>query len=106
MTESPAHLIALSIAAFAGGAALGAVYFAWLWRAAHRLGSGRRPGLWLLGGMFLRLAFALGVLYVLTEGVLFRLVPGLLGFLVARTVAIRRLRPVPPATVRKPATPH
>ncbi len=91
------------IASAALGAALGIVYFGVLWRSVQRLPLARHPLLWLIGGAVLRIAMLLAAFSVVMDGRWERLVACLAGFIVARFVMVRRLRPQPAA--RGPASP-
>jgi F1F0 ATPase subunit 2 len=76
------------------GAALGWVYFQALWATVAQLPVRRRPGLWIAGSLILRLGLVLGAFVWLARwGSWPALVAGLLGFIAARTVLVRCLRP-------------
>lgn len=81
-------------AGFAGGAAVGALYLGLL-RAGTRALAGPRPALWFMGLAALRAALVLGALAgALTLGAgAADLVIALAGFVAARIVAIRLIRP-------------
>jgi len=79
---------------FAAGAAAGAAFFAALWWTARRLPSARKPGLLALGSFVARLTVVLGVFYLLSRyGRWEPMVAALAGFVAARLVAVRRVRP-------------
>ena len=87
---SLAAILALSCAA---GAALGCLHFLALWETVRRLPRLSRPGLWMAMSMLVRLAAALAAFVFLARwGGLPALTGALLGFVVARTVFLRRSR--------------
>jgi F1F0 ATPase subunit 2 len=92
---SPATLTPDLLLGAVAGVALGALHMAWLWRAARRLTApGGRAGA-LLGGAVLRLAvlvagFAAVALLATDPAV--ALVAALAGFVVLRSLALRRAR--------------
>ena len=77
------------------GAAIGALYFAWLWRSVRALGVRGRPGARIAAGLLGRLAFAL-----LCFGALARwgggpaLAGALAGFVALRVTLVRRVRAI------------
>ncbi|BBA32691.1 uncharacterized protein sS8_0726 [Methylocaldum marinum] len=93
MTEPISESFLLSAFAFLGGGLLGALHFFWLWHATRNLYNARRPALWLLAGSIPRLAVVLCGFYLLSRGDPLRLTAALLGFLLARVIVIRRMRP-------------
>jgi len=85
------------------GSALGWVYFQALWTVVQRLPWQRRPGLWMPLSLLTRLALMLaGFMLVVRWGGWPGLSAALAGFLIARTVLVRRARVVPPVTAAKP----
>ncbi len=78
---------------FAVGGLLGAFYFYALWWSLGRLGRSRHPLAWLLGSAGIRIAGLVALFYLVMDGQWERLAACLLGFVVARLVLIRRLRP-------------
>lgn len=93
MTEWGGLLASLMLA-LGVGAALGALYFRLLWRAAQGLAEGRDGAARLVLGFGLRLALALGALALalrLGAGA-GHLLAGVLGFVLARQGAVRRHR--------------
>lgn len=92
MTDGWPMLAGLGLALLAG-TGFGALYFALLWRAAQGLGAGRAGAAGIVLGFALRLALAVGVLVLAlrlgagAEHVL----AGVLGFVLARQGALRRL---------------
>lgn len=81
---------ALGIAA---GFALGGLYFGGLWLTLSRAESSRHPGLLLTGSYVLRLATAAAGFGLLAVRGIVPAAAGLLGFLLARTLLVHRLRP-------------
>ncbi len=78
---------------FAVGGLLGVLYFYGLWLSLGRLSRSRHPIAWLLGSAAVRIAGLVAVFYLVMDGAWERLAACLLGFVVARLVLIRRLRP-------------
>lgn len=87
--------------AFLGGGGLGAFFFGGLWWTVRRALSSRRPALWFLGSLSLRMSVALVGFWVASGGHWERLLACVLGFLAARLVVTQRtqapedLRPRP-----------
>lgn len=81
------------IFALLAGIVLGLIYFLGLWETVRRLRQVRRPVLWMLGSLILRLAFILTGLYLVGHGHWDRLIAALIGILIVRTLLIRRIRP-------------
>lgn len=77
---------------FAGGAAIGVVYFAGLWTSVRRLPTTRRPGLLMAASFAVRIAVAATGLVLLIGDDARRALVALVGFLAVRTVAVRRGR--------------
>jgi len=99
MTWSEAGALAI---AFAGGMAIGTVYFAGLWWTVQRLPHARRPWLLMLGSSFLRTAFAVALLWLLSGGAWQALVAALLGFVLTRLAITRVLGRRPAAAASGP----
>ena len=75
------------------GAALGLAYFLALRVTVQRLHQQRHPGMWMALGLIARLALALAVFVLaVREGGWPALAAALAGFLLARTVLVRRVR--------------
>lgn len=73
------------------GAALGWLYFRALWTTVRRLPQRRRQGMWMVMSLLVRLALVLAVFVLLVRwGGWPALVAALAGFLIARTVLVRR----------------
>jgi F1F0 ATPase subunit 2 len=82
------------IGAFAIGGALGAAYFAGLWATTQRLPVATNPGLIVFASFTLRLVLAVTAFVVLARVGGWRwIAAGLVGFMLARTAIVRRLRP-------------
>lgn len=94
--------VALSLA---GGVALGAVYFAALWWSVCLLPRTRHPQLLLLVSFGVRMALVLLGFYLVMNGRWERAVACLIGFLMARTVMLRRLRPQSDGVMRESPDP-
>jgi F1F0 ATPase subunit 2 len=75
------------------GFAMGMFYFGSLWWTVRRLPKARRAGLFALGSLLVRTAAVLLVFYLVMGGRWERLLACLAGFIVARIVLVRRLRP-------------
>jgi F1F0 ATPase subunit 2 len=82
--------------AFAAGMGLGAAFFGSLWFVVRKGISSQRPALWFFGSLLFRTGIIVAGFYVVANGHFQRLLPCLLGFLIARTVMTRRLKPVEP----------
>lgn len=92
---SPVLAIAVGLLS---GAAVGALYFLWLWRSLRGLESRRHSAPWIAAGFVGRLAFALACFALLVRwGGWPALVAALVGWLAARTLLVRRLRAEKPA---------
>ncbi len=81
---------------FAAGIALGALYFGGLWLTVRNLATSRFPVLRTTLSFFSRLAIVLLGFYVIMDGRWERLAICMLGFLLARMLAIRVLKPIHP----------
>lgn len=87
-------------AAFAAGAAAGAVYLAGLWWTVRRLAQSRQKAALLAGSFAARAAAVMLVLYLVSGGEWPRLLAGLAGFVSARAIVLRRMRAPAPAAAR------
>lgn len=97
------------IAVLAGlaGLLLGAIFFGGLWWTVNKAVSSQRPALWFFGSFFVRMSIALGGFYFVSGGLWQRLLPCLLGFIVARVAVTRLTRPARiNATPRKQEASH
>ncbi|MES2365317.1 MAG: ATP synthase subunit I [Pseudomonadota bacterium] len=84
---------ALSLAAgLLAGMMLGAFFFGGLWWAVRKGVASERAALWFIGSMLLRTAVVLLGFYFVLGNDWRRLVAGLLGFVVARTIVMRLTR--------------
>jgi F1F0 ATPase subunit 2 len=79
--------------ALLGGALLGAMFFAGLWWTVRRGSTARSPALWFMASMLLRTGFTLAGFYLVGHDDWRRLLLCLSGFVLARAVAVRLLRP-------------
>ncbi len=95
---------ALAIALFLG-AVLSGIYFGALWLTLRRLTHSRRPAVLLTLSLLVRLALLLtGFYLILVGGHWDRLLAALLGFITARTLLMRKLRPAANAPVTRSHT--
>ncbi len=78
--------------AFAAGTVLGAVFFGGLWWTVRRGLASKRPALWFLGSLAVRMGLVLLGFYVVSGGHWERLLACLVGFLFARLVVARVTR--------------
>ncbi len=82
------------IASLAIGAVLGAFYFGGLWLTVRRMTIAQQPALLLFVSLLVRAGVVLFGFYFVMDGHWDRLVACMAGFLLARTLLIRRLRDV------------
>jgi F1F0 ATPase subunit 2 len=82
------------VRAFALGTVVGSLYFGGLWWTVRQLPALKRPGLFLLLSLFVRLGVALPLFYLIMDGRWERLLAAVLGFMVVRAFLARRLRPL------------
>ncbi|MGI5951253.1 MAG: ATP synthase subunit I [Brooklawnia sp.] len=75
------------------GAGLGLVYFGGLWLVVRRLAQWRHPGLVMLASLVVRTTVVVLGFWVLLDGQWQRAVAMLIGFVLARIVFARRVRP-------------
>ncbi len=78
------HELLFLAAASAAGLLLGAIFFGGLWLTVLKGVAARRPALWFLCSLLLRMSVALGGFYVVSGGRWERLLACLLGFILAR----------------------
>jgi F1F0 ATPase subunit 2 len=71
------------------GLALGAVFFGGLWWTLRKSLESRRPALWLLGSLLVRMSLVLVGLYLVSGGQWERLLAGLAGVIGARFLVLR-----------------
>jgi F1F0 ATPase subunit 2 len=84
---------ALSLAAgLLAGIGLGAFFFGGLWWTVRKGVSSKRPGLWFFGSMLLRMAVVVLGFYLILGDDWKRLLAGLLGFVIARIIAMWLIR--------------
>ena len=79
--------------AWAAGGVLGAIFFGGLWWTIRKGVSSRQPAFWFFGSLILRMSIALAGFYFVSRGHWERLLPCLLGFVVARLVVTWLARP-------------
>lgn len=77
---------------FLAGLLLGAIFFGGLWFTVKRLSKTANPGLWMLASFAIRVSVLLLGIYAFTNGQWEGILACLVGFLIARTVWIHRLR--------------
>jgi F1F0 ATPase subunit 2 len=82
----------LAVAA-AVGVAVGLFYFAGLWWTVRRAPSSRTPGLLVLGSFLVRTAVAAVAMVLVGRGDWMAFVACLVGFVAARIILVRKLRP-------------
>jgi F1F0 ATPase subunit 2 len=81
------------LVAWAAGGLLGAVFFGGLWWTVRRGVSSRRPALWFLGSLMLRMSITVPGFYVASGGHWERLLLCLVGFAMATLCVTRLTRP-------------
>ena len=94
------EVLTLVMASMAGGA-LGAIFFGGLWWTVHKGVSSKRPAMWFLGSLLLRMAMALAGFYHTSGGHWERLLVCFLGFVLARPVVTRGM--AASTTAREPS---
>jgi F1F0 ATPase subunit 2 len=77
--------------ALCAGALLGLFFFGALWWTVYKGVASERPALWFMGSLLLRIGVVLAGFWFISQGHWSRLVAGLLGFLIARVVVVKRL---------------
>ena len=87
MPEALAPILSLT-----AGALLGALFFGGLWWTVHKGLSSKRPALWFLDSLLLRMSIALAGFYFVTRGHWSRLLLCLVGFVMARLLVTRLTR--------------
>jgi len=78
--------------AWVAGGGLGMMFFGGLWWTVRRGVSSRRPALWFLGSLLLRMSLALAGFYFVSGGHWERLLACLVGFVMARHLVTRLTR--------------
>ena len=95
------------VIALLGGMVIGIFFFGGLWITIRRVQDNQRPGTVLFVSSFVRIAIALGSLYVLAWGQWERLLIAVVGFMLARLVVIRSVGyPKMTSTKTKELAPH
>jgi F1F0 ATPase subunit 2 len=79
-------------AALAAGVLLGAIFFGGLWWTVRKGMTAKSPALWFLGSSLLRMGIVLAGFYFVARGDWKKLLPCLLGFLIARFAVLRLTR--------------
>lgn len=74
--------------ALAAGVLLGAIFFGGLWWTIRRGVASKRPALWFIGSMLLRMAIVVLGFYFILGDDWKRLLAGLFGFVIARIIVI------------------
>jgi len=77
------------------GMALGGLFFAGLWWTVRLGVTSRRPGLWFIASLLLRMNVVLAGLWLIGHGNWRRLLVCLLGFGLARVIVMILVRPLP-----------
>lgn len=94
MTEVTALGMAGLFSAFLAGVGLGAIFFGGLWLTVRRTLSSSTLGVVLMAGFMLRVSIVLAGFYAISLGGWQRMIPSLLGFLMARLLITRWVRTV------------
>jgi F1F0 ATPase subunit 2 len=81
--------------AFLGGTAIGFMFFGGLYWTVRKLPSVKRPWLWMTTSFWLRIAVAGLAFYGVSAGRWERMLVSLVGFLLVRTVMLRKIKPKP-----------
>ncbi len=81
--------------AFTFGFAIGIFYFSCLWITVKQLPTIQQPILLIIGSLIGRLSIAIFGFYLVMDGSWERLLIALLGFVLARSILIRRWKPRP-----------
>ncbi len=88
--------------ALAAGVLLGLLFLLALWRSLQRLPARRRPGLWMVGGMALRITLVVAVLFgIMQLGDWRHALAAVVGFTLARWLVARRIIERKDQTVRE-----
>jgi len=80
------------VLAWAAGGTLGAIFFGGLWWTVGKGVSSKRPALWFIGSLLLRTSVVLVGFYLVSNGDWQRLLPCLIGFVMAQLVVTRLTR--------------
>ena len=92
--------------AWAMGVLFGAMFFGGLWWTVRKALSSKRPALWFLVSLLLRMSTVLGGFYFVSGGHWRRLLACLLGFVMARLIVIKLSRAVEPSVDLPPESNH
>jgi F1F0 ATPase subunit 2 len=97
----------LSLApALVTGVLLGAIFFGGLWWTVRKGVSSKQPALWFFGSLLLRTSIALAGFFFMARGHWERLLACLLGFVMARLLAMRLTRAAEKPTYRAREASH
>ena len=88
------------------GVLLGTIFFGGLWWTVRKSVSSHQPALWFFGSMLLRTGLALAGFYFVARGHWEKLVVCLLGFVAARLIVARLIRPAEEPTYQAQAAHH
>ena len=88
------------VLAWAAGGLLGAIFFGGLWWTVGKGVSSRRPAFWFFGSLLVRTGVVLVGFYVVANGDWPRLLPCLVGFVMAQLVVTRLTRPTEDRQIR------
>jgi F1F0 ATPase subunit 2 len=83
----------LLLGSFLAGMVFGGIFFGGLWLTIRHTFSSAAPGLWLMSSFILRTAVAVTGFYLVSAGNWLRLMTCLLGFVSARFIVTRVLKP-------------
>jgi F1F0 ATPase subunit 2 len=92
------------VLAWLAGGALGGIFFAGLWWTVRQGVSSKRPALWFLASLLLRLTIVLAGFYFIARGHWERLLVCGLGFVLARPVVTWLTRPAEPNKTAREAS--
>ena len=84
------------IIAFTAGLLIGSFYFLALWLTVRRLPKARFPAVLTLGSYLVRSAASMVAFYLVMSGCWERLLVSLLGFIIIRSILVRRFQPEKP----------
>lgn len=76
------------VLAFIAGTAIGILFFGGLWFTVKKLVTSKRPALWFLGSLLLRICITLIGFYYIANGNWQRMLVCLLGFIISRFIII------------------
>jgi F1F0 ATPase subunit 2 len=82
-----------AVLVWVAGAVLGAIFFGGLWWTVRKCVSSQQPARWFLASLLLRMSLTLAGFYLVSGGHWERLLLCLLGFVMARLLVTRLIRP-------------